>query len=186
MVVGFLALLNGHYAAARRAWQEAVALEAKMPVFNLFGSARILLAHLYLKMGLSEEALAETTAALAEGEAQGAPGRILMEAAAALPVLRLAIDHGRYAALASRLLETLEGVKAEPQPVKLPDTGEILSAREVEVLHLLASGASNQEIAETLVLSIHTVKRHVANVLAKLNVASRTQAAARARELGLE
>ncbi len=60
-----------------------------------------------------------------------------------------------------------------------------LSVRELEVLALVASGASNQDIAEELALSIHTVKRHVANVLAKLDVESRTKAANVARSKGL-
>ncbi len=64
----------------------------------------------------------------------------------------------------------------------LPDP---LSEREQEVLHLLASGASNQEIAERLVISIDTVKRHVSNVLSKLGASNRTQAVSRAHELGL-
>jgi ATP/maltotriose-dependent transcriptional regulator MalT len=186
LVLSILELADSHYVGARRALQEAVALEAKMPLFNLFGSARILLAHLSLKMGLPEEALAEVTAVLAEVEAQGAPGRILMEGEAARPVLRLAVAHDPHAALANQLLETLDAsAQAEPQPVEVADTGETLSAREVEVLRLMASGASNQEIAKTLVLSVHTVKRHVANILTKLDVSSRTQAAARARELGI-
>ncbi len=62
---------------------------------------------------------------------------------------------------------------------------EDLSEREREVLILMAAGAANQEIAETLVVSIHTVKTHVAHILAKLHAANRTQAVARARELGL-
>jgi LuxR family maltose regulon positive regulatory protein len=60
-----------------------------------------------------------------------------------------------------------------------------LSVREQEVLHLLARGSSNQEIAERLVISIDTVKRHVSNVLSKLGASNRTQAVIRARELGL-
>ena len=60
-----------------------------------------------------------------------------------------------------------------------------LSEREVEVLRLIALGASNAEIAERLVVATSTVKYHVKNILAKLAVANRTQAAARARELGL-
>jgi LuxR family maltose regulon positive regulatory protein len=53
------------------------------------------------------------------------------------------------------------------------------------VLHLVEQGASNQEIAERLVLALVTVKRHMSNILSKLGVNSRTQALARARALGL-
>lgn len=186
LLEGMLELVAGHYPAAERAFRQAVTLEADMPFFNFFGSSRVLLAYLYWKWGLPEEALIEITRALAECEAQGAPGRILMEGALAAPVLRLAAARGQQAALANRLLETLEaGLKEMPQPVKVPDTGEILSAREVEVLRLVAAGASNQEVAQQLVLSLNTVKRHVGNILGKLNVTSRTQAAVRAREIGI-
>ena len=64
-------------------------------------------------------------------------------------------------------------------------TAEILSPREVEVLQLIAAGVNNATIAQQLVISVHTVKSHVANILAKLDATSRTEAAARARELGL-
>ena len=60
-----------------------------------------------------------------------------------------------------------------------------LSEREREVLRLMVRGDSNQAIAETLVLSIDTVKRHVSNIFSKLGVNNRVQAAARARVLGL-
>jgi LuxR family maltose regulon positive regulatory protein len=60
-----------------------------------------------------------------------------------------------------------------------------LSEREREVLSLLATGTSNQQIAERLVISLNTAKRHVKNILAKLAVTNRTQAVARARELHL-
>jgi LuxR family maltose regulon positive regulatory protein len=62
---------------------------------------------------------------------------------------------------------------------------ESLSARELEVLGLLAAGHTNQEIAQELVVTVETVKSHVRHLYAKLQVANRTQAAARARELGL-
>jgi DNA-binding CsgD family transcriptional regulator len=65
------------------------------------------------------------------------------------------------------------------------ETGETLSRREVEVLRLVARGASNVAIADRLIISPHTVKRHVANICQKLSVASRTEAAVRARELGI-
>ena len=62
---------------------------------------------------------------------------------------------------------------------------EPLSQREMEVLRLLAAGMPNQQIAGELVVSLHTVKKHVTHVLGKLGAANRTEATARARELGL-
>ncbi len=60
-----------------------------------------------------------------------------------------------------------------------------LSQRELEVLQLLAGGASNQEIATALVVAPGTVKLHMSHILSKLGVKSRTQAILRARDLGL-
>jgi DNA-binding NarL/FixJ family response regulator len=60
-----------------------------------------------------------------------------------------------------------------------------LTAREVEVLRLISSGLSNQAIAERLCISEHTVHRHVANTLSKLDVPSRSAAVAHAARLGL-
>lgn len=62
---------------------------------------------------------------------------------------------------------------------------DLLSEREREVLHLLVRGDSNQDIAETLVLSIDTIKRHVSNIFSKLGVHTRVQAVAQARARGL-
>jgi LuxR family maltose regulon positive regulatory protein len=60
-----------------------------------------------------------------------------------------------------------------------------LSAREQDVLHLLTRGASNQDIAEALVVAPGTVKHHITHILDKLEATNRTQAVARARALGL-
>jgi LuxR family maltose regulon positive regulatory protein len=62
---------------------------------------------------------------------------------------------------------------------------EPLSERELQVLQLIAQGASNQEIAQKLVIVIDTVKRHVTHIFAKLGVQNRIQAVKRARKLGL-
>ncbi len=65
------------------------------------------------------------------------------------------------------------------------DLVEPLTERELEIMRLLAAGASNREIAKRLVLSLGTVKTHIHNIYGKLSVSSRLQAVARARELGL-
>jgi LuxR family transcriptional regulator, maltose regulon positive regulatory protein len=65
------------------------------------------------------------------------------------------------------------------------DLVEQLTSRELEVLEMLAAGASNQAIASQLVVTLDTVKKHVSHVLSKLGAANRTEAVARARELGL-
>jgi LuxR family maltose regulon positive regulatory protein len=67
---------------------------------------------------------------------------------------------------------------------ELPPAAE-LSLRELEVLKLLAEGKSNQEISLKLCLALNTVKRHIYNIYSKLDVNKRTQAVARARQLGI-
>ena len=77
-------------------------------------------------------------------------------------------------------LAALDG-PAGPAPVPVPGGGEILSGREVEVLRLLADGASNRTVAERLVVSENTVKTHVRHLLTKLGAGSRGEAVALAR-----
>jgi LuxR family maltose regulon positive regulatory protein len=62
---------------------------------------------------------------------------------------------------------------------------EPLSQRELEVLHLIATGRTNQEIARQLIVAPGTIKAHAASIFRKLDVANRTEAVARARQLGL-
>ena len=73
--------------------------------------------------------------------------------------------------IALKLIEELN------KPAESPATDEPLTEREVEVLKLVAKGRSNQEIAEKLVVSERTVGAHVSNILSKLHLANRTQAA---------
>jgi len=70
-------------------------------------------------------------------------------------------------------------------PPQQPPTPDPLTARELEVLRLLAQGLSNREIAERLVITELTVRTHVSNILGKLQLASRTQAALYALKEGL-
>ena len=67
----------------------------------------------------------------------------------------------------------------------LPPTEEPLTEREMDVLRLVAQGLSNQDIAETLVIGEGTVRTHVSNILSKLHLANRTQAALYALREGL-
>jgi LuxR family maltose regulon positive regulatory protein len=73
----------------------------------------------------------------------------------------------------------------DPAQREVPESPALLSQREREVLYLIASGKSNQEIARELVVAMSTVKKHINNIYTKLEVHSRTQALARARVLHL-
>jgi LuxR family transcriptional regulator, maltose regulon positive regulatory protein len=89
----------------------------------------------------------------------------------------------------ARVLRALGAGQAAPRARRgaaaVPGMVEPLTARELEVLGLLAAGRSNLRIAEELVISLDTVKKHVGRVLGKLGASNRTEATARARELGL-
>ena len=79
-------------------------------------------------------------------------------------------------------------VSADPGkgvPAAMPGLVEPLTSRELEVLEMLTAGRPNQAIAQELVVTLDTVKKQVGHVLAKLGAANRTEAVARARELGL-
>jgi NarL family two-component system response regulator LiaR len=88
-----------------------------------------------------------------------------------------AVLHPRVAA---RLVQEVQGIRSE----NLNPFSE-LSDREMEILRLIASGISNREIAEALFISEKTVKSHVSNILSKLHLADRTQAAVYAWKQGI-
>ena len=71
------------------------------------------------------------------------------------------------------------------RPAQTVPLVEALSARETQILRLVATGASNKEIAENLIIAEGTVKNHLTSILGKLNVQDRMQAVLKARELGL-
>jgi len=68
-------------------------------------------------------------------------------------------------------------VREMSQPTTLPLADDPLTQREMDVLKLVAKGMGNQEISEELIISVQTVRTHVSNILSKLHVANRTQAA---------
>ena len=95
-------------------------------------------------------------------------------------------EDGRQKAYVSQLLAAFGVGKAvQPSAVSPQTLVEPLSERELEVLQLVAEGLSNREIAERLYLALSTVKGHNRVIYGKLNVSRRTEAVARARELGI-
>jgi LuxR family maltose regulon positive regulatory protein len=82
---------------------------------------------------------------------------------------------------AKKLLSRFKAVT----PPKIEGLMEPISERELEVLHLIAAGLSNREIAGKLFISLNTVKTHTKSINSKLSVNSRTKAVARAKDLGL-
>jgi LuxR family maltose regulon positive regulatory protein len=140
--------------------------------------------------------------------AQGQPDRALSSLERALALarpggyLRVFVDEGQaiiglLRQLAKQRLEQesaqiqlIEILAALGQTVELAAPAaqpliEPLTDREFEVLQLIANGASNRDIGQELVISVHTVKKHVSNIFGKLGVNSRTEALARAQELDL-
>jgi ATP/maltotriose-dependent transcriptional regulator MalT len=103
------------------------------------------------------------------------------------------LGHARPGPLRDFAVHLLSHFDAEPNaatatPAKTSPPGglvEPLSQRELEVLRLIALGETNREIAAQLIVAPGTVKAHTAAIYRKLDVANRTEAAARARQLGV-
>ena len=117
--------------------------------------------------------------------AAGASGFLLKDAPASQLVHAIRVAAAGDALLAPSVTRRLIARFADSQPAARPLLPADLTARETEVLALMAEGLSNAEIAERLVLGAATVKTHVARVLAKLGVRDRVQAVVRAFQTGL-
>lgn len=143
-------------------------------------SARTLLALAQQRAGDGAAALDSIARVLELAEREGFVRSVIAIGPGVAEVLRLAVQQGVGGAYAGFLLGHLPyGALPDREPLVEP-----LSAREGEVLRLMDAGQSNTEIAESLVISVGTVKRHITNIHGKLGVSSRTRALARARELG--
>ena len=81
--------------------------------------------------------------------------------------------------------KVLLAIQVEKESNQKQTIGDMLSNRELDVLRLIAAGFSNQEVADRLFISLNTVRTHTKNIHSKLDVHSRTQAIARAKEKGL-
>jgi len=179
---GQIALLEGDLPAAESALLEAETLQQSWPMPTFIGDVRITLAWLRIQQGKPQLAWQVFDPLLARCLSEDSLGLLLTSPAFAVdPLLALIPDSMR--ADVRPLLQRLNdwrgaAVQQQQQDTLLPPILQELSEREREVLAMLAGGDSNKLIARALNLSPHTVKRHVANILAKLDCVSRGQAAA--------
>ncbi len=132
----------------------------------------------------TDQALAVLGKAISLAQPEGYARIFLDEGTAMVKLLYLAKSHRADSGYLSELLSAAT-VVSRPEPLPAQDLIEPLTEREIEVLKLIESGCSNQDIAGRLVISIPTVKRHISNIYAKLGAKSRTQAVSLAKELKL-
>ena len=162
LAAGIIASAAGDLDAARRALEDAVDLFDTSGAPFEAARARIELASMLGRLGRTEAAVAEADRALAE-------------------LTRL---DARFELSSAQALRNRLGSRTHERDAAPTETNR-LTPREVEVLRLISSGLSNHAIAERLCISEHTVHRHVANTLSKLDVPSRSAAVACAARLGL-
>jgi non-specific serine/threonine protein kinase len=195
--LGQLALAGGDYGAASRLFAEGIAPSEEM-------GDRGNVAHILEALGIVAGARGETlkaarllgasealTSAIGlRGHTYYRPDRALYERVEAEAKDALGEEAFEAAMQEGRAMPPGRAVEyALEEPTHhddaVPAARAELTPRELEVLRLVARGMSNQQIAENLVLSEHTVHRHVSNVLGKLGVSSRTAAVAQAASHGL-
>jgi LuxR family maltose regulon positive regulatory protein len=146
-----------------------------------------------VRQGATQGAEADLERALALAEPEGYVRIFLDEGQPMQMLLAQWLVHADSSPLRDCATYLLSQFDAEPQAIaaiqeKDPSTGgliEPLSQREMEVLHLIALGRTNKEIARQLIVAPGTVKAHTSSIYRKLDVANRTEAAARARQLGI-
>jgi LuxR family maltose regulon positive regulatory protein len=104
----------------------------------------------------------------------------------ALSELRALVKHPTVAAITrQRLQSLLTDADVSEEPAVDSEDGSVFTGRERTVLELLSSGLSNKEIGRMLALSDNTIKFHLRNIFAKLNVSTRTAAVTAARQKGV-
>jgi LuxR family maltose regulon positive regulatory protein len=154
------------------------------------------LVHLLALQAVVLDALGErfhAHASLLEGMVLGAPENYIwrwLDAGPGLtPLLRdMRVDGETPQALRTYLDSLLNACRTTYSEPIQPQTGmltDLLTPREVEILRLICQGYSNPKIANQLVVTVNTIKKHTSNIYGKLGVRSRTQAMARAHELDL-
>jgi LuxR family maltose regulon positive regulatory protein len=195
---GRLAWQRGLWREARDAYDNALAHETALRIFGEDAEVRLRLALACLRLGDGDAAAAAIAPVFDTAEREGVAGGALTAGRNVLDELAAAPWQGRLAPARIAALRHWAGLLEAPTPPAEtrppPDhdsepvgtrasapvlvAAEALSPRELDVLRLIAAGDSNKLIARAYDLSPHTVKRHVANILDKLGVQSRGQAAA--------
>jgi LuxR family maltose regulon positive regulatory protein len=181
-------LAQGQYAEVERILANMVPLYGAASQITQQLESNLLLAAAFARQQRLPEALSLIEASLALAEPEGYL-RIFLdvgEPARELLAAYLRSDAPAHQPYAQKVLDTFSVTAAANSP-NSQSTGliEPLSARELEVLSLLALGKTNQEIAQQLIVAAGTVKAHTASIYRKLDASNRTEAVARARQLGL-
>jgi LuxR family transcriptional regulator, maltose regulon positive regulatory protein len=173
-----LAMLDGRYAEAAGLWAEVLKDEAAIDVLGLAEEAWLRYADALLRMGRKAEAAEALKVVLARVAESGELGGVQLAGRGVLTRLAGAPwrDELDWTGLAMLRGWAQRFAAAVQDPAPTTDHGP-LSARELEVVALISAGESNKAIARALSISPFTVKRHVANILDKLGLYSRTQAA---------
>src|SRR5499427_9265913 len=174
-----------HAAAAAKQRTGSVIEAAALRALALAGSGDLAAASASLAEAL---ALAAPESYIRVFADEGAPmARLLGRLAAAQRTGRVVFPGPVPQRYLNQLIRAFQPTAAPPaaRDTAMAGLAEPLSGRELEVLRLLAAGKSNQQIADELVVTLATVKKHVGHILGKLAAANRTQAVARARVLGL-
>jgi len=184
LLSSLIMITRGETGTAKRDLRQAIALHEKVRHTIMLNHPRLALATLYGLQNRWADSMDELQLVIAELKARQVPGVILQEGESIVPVLRYAVDQGIELQMLQPLLQILQRYDA-PLVIPLPDSEEYLTARESEVLRLLATGATNPAIAAELFITERTVKAHVSRILAKLNASTRTEAVGKARQLGL-
>jgi DNA-binding NarL/FixJ family response regulator len=180
VVVGMAATVAGAVALARELRPDVIVMDYQLPD----GTGALATATIKAEFP-------ETHVVMLTGLASGGTLAEALEAGCAGFVAK----EGRFSELVATIRAVLRGEVRVPQTMvddlaahlrpRSPSVGADLTRRERQVLSLLAAGASTKNMVDTLFLSIHTVRNHIANILAKLQARSRLEAVAIATRLGI-
>jgi LuxR family maltose regulon positive regulatory protein len=181
---------------ARQSWDEALLLLGQLAEDAAAGGRFGRLIEIWTLQALARQAQGDTARAvitlekaLTMGKPEGYARVFVEQGTPMATLLRQAAARGITPQYVQGLLVALGEDEVEPaltpSPRSTPSLVEPLTGRELEILKLMGEGCSNREIAQALVITLNTVKKHASNIYGKLGVHNRTQAVVRAQELDL-